>query len=99
MRPYSTKMERKKKTLLVCVSFDFRQTYRDGEWEGRTYAATIATAKQAVSNLHAVRKLGSVVNPPFPCGTVFPTLVFPLPKGVFTYPLQLPSPPRVAYAT
>jgi hypothetical protein len=68
-----------------------------GQWE--TYAATIATAKQAVSNLHAVRKLGSTVNPPFPCGTVFATLVFPLPKGVFTYPLQLPSPPRVAYAT
>ncbi len=63
-----------------------------------TYAPTMATAKQAVFNLHAMCRDGRRVKPLL----LFPTTItvfesaFPVPRGVLMIPRQLPRPSRVA---
>lgn len=64
-----------------------------------TYAAIIATAKQAVFNLQLVCKLGRLVVLPLPTPEVLSLVAaIPFPRGVTTNPVH-DLPPRVAQAT
>lgn len=74
--------EEEKDATLLLVLYEKKQELE------QTYAATMATAKQAVLSLHEVRSDGSLVKPPCLLGTVLSTAGFPSPRGVRTKPLQ-----------